>query len=221
MINSLFNIFDPSSYVAKTAWLLPASLLILKSSALFKSRNTGIALKFIILQIVEDDYKSSLINNKKSTTSFILALFITILVLNVSSIYPHTFSVTRQAVPVILVTIPAWLAINVMSLKNDIKSIMSHLVPLGTPTPLINFIVLIEMTRNIIRPITLSIRLIANIVAGHLLLSLLGGATIAASHLVLLSIPACATLCMLELAVSFIQSYVLTTLLILYLKESM
>ena len=51
---------------------------------------------------------------------------------------------------------------------------LAHLVPVGTPRFLIPVIVIIETVRNIIRPLTLSIRLAANIVAGHLLLTLLG-----------------------------------------------
>lgn len=221
MINRLFNIFDPSSYTLKTSWILPISLLIFKNSALFKHSNFRALVKFTTARAVGEDYRSSLGNNKKSIIRFILALFMAILLLNLSSIYPHTFSVTSQAIPVIVVTIPAWLAINLLSVKNDAKSIITHLVPLGTPTPLINFMVLIEITRNIIRPITLSIRLIANIVAGHLLLSLLGRATISARRLLTIRMPACITLCVLEVAVSFIQSYVLTTLLVLYVKESL
>lgn len=221
MINSLFNIFDPSSYTLKASWLLAISLLIIKTSVSFKHPNPNKLVKIAMSRTLEEDYGSSLNNNKKSIISFILTLFALILILNVSSIYPHTFSVTRQAIPVILVTVPAWLSINLLSVKNDIKSMITHLVPLGTPTPLINFIVLIEMTSNIIRPITLSIRLIANIVAGHLLMSLLGRATVAARNLIMVGIPACTLLCVLEIAVSFIQSYVLTTLLVLYTKESL
>ncbi|PNF21346.1 ATP synthase subunit a [Cryptotermes secundus] len=60
-----------------------------------------------------------------------------------------------------------------------------HLVPQGTPTPLIPFIVCIKTIRNIIRPGTLAVRLTANIIAGHLLLTLLGnnGPTITQSLL--------------------------------------
>jgi len=221
MINRLFNIFDPSSYTLKTSWIVPVSLLALKTSVSFKYSSLNKLIKSILSFSLEEDYKSSMGREKKSIITFILALFMIILLLNVSSIYPHTFSITRQAVPVILVTIPAWLSINLLSFKNDVKSIIVHLVPLGTPTPLINFMVLIEITRNVIRPITLSIRLIANMVAGHLLISLLGNATVAASKLLMLRIPACTLLSMLEVAVSFIQAYVLTTLLVLYVKESL
>merc|ERR1711971_663797 len=59
-----------------------------------------------------------------------------------------------------------------------IKRFLAHLVPSGTPDVLIPLIVMIELVRNFIRPITLSVRLAANIVAGHLLIRLLNGGSL-------------------------------------------
>lgn len=81
-------------------------------------------------------------------------------------------------------------------------------------------IVIIETISNIIRPITLSIRLAANMVAGHLLLTLLGsqGPSLIFINLVLLII-GIVLLLLLEVAVACIQSYVFTILSSLYLNE--
>lgn len=91
---------------------------------------------------------------------------------------------------------------------------------MGTPRFLIPIIVIIETIRNIIRPITLSIRLAANIVAGHLLLTLLGsqGPNLIIINLILL-IVGIILLLLLEVAVACIQSYVFTILSSLYLNE--
>jgi len=97
---------------------------------------------------------------------------------------------------------------------------MAHLVPQGTPGGLIPVIVIIETVRNIIRPGTLSIRLAANMVAGHLLLSLLGSQKINGSILILvILLVRLIILIMLELAVACIQAYVFTILRSLYLNE--
>jgi F-type H+-transporting ATPase subunit a len=91
---------------------------------------------------------------------------------------------------------------------------------LGTPGVLMPFIVCIETIRNVIRPGTLAIRLTANIIAGHLLLTLLrnnGPAlpTIFVSILLIVQI----ALLVLESAVAIIQSYVFTVLITLYSRE--
>ena len=96
----------------------------------------------------------------------------------------------------------------------------AHLVPQGTPAALIPFIVLIETIRNVIRPGTLAVRLAANIIAGHLLLTLLGstGPSLSTSILTLLII-AQILLLILESAVAIIQSYVFAVLRTLYARE--
>ncbi|MQI72166.1 hypothetical protein EI017_25775, partial [Escherichia coli] len=88
---------------------------------------------------------------------------------------------------------------------NFTNKILAHLVPNGTPIPLIRFIVLIEIIRNIIRSLTLSIRLIANIVSGHLLLTLIGN-LIQSKGLIIISILTIiqSILTRLEIGVAFI-----------------
>jgi F-type H+-transporting ATPase subunit a len=97
---------------------------------------------------------------------------------------------------------------------------LAHLVPLGTPGVLIPFIVLIETVSNVIRPGTLAVRLAANIIAGHLLLVLLGnqGPSITFSLLRVLLVTQILLLT-LERAVAVIQSYVFAVLATLYSRE--
>merc|ERR1712131_475272 len=98
------------------------------------------------------------------------------------------------------------------------NNLFAHFVPKGTPGFLIPVIVIIETVSNIIRPLTLSIRLAANIVAGHLLLTLLG-------YLIFHLLPfyyyffSLYLLLLLEVAVACIQSYVFIILNSLYLNE--
>lgn len=100
------------------------------------------------------------------------------------------------------------------------NSNMAHLVPVGTPGALMPVIVVIERVRIIIRPGTLAVRLAANIVAGHLLLTLLGGQGPNLGGLVLLCLMlGLVGLLMLECGVACIQAYVFTILSSLYLAE--
>jgi F-type H+-transporting ATPase subunit a len=116
--------------------------------------------------------------------------------------------------------LPLWLGRIIISIIFQYNNLFAHLVPVGTPRFLIPVIVVIESVRNIIRPLTLSIRLAANIVAGHLLLTLLGsqGANLSFINLIVLFI-SLYLLLLLEVAVACIQSYVFTILNSLYLNE--
>ena len=97
---------------------------------------------------------------------------------------------------------------------------LAHLVPSGTPYALTPFIVLIELTRRIIRPLTLSVRLAANIVAGHLLLTLLSSqASNPLFSISFLVVSALVLLSVLESAVAVIQAYVFSILSSLYVNE--
>jgi len=80
------------------------------------------------------------------------------------------------------------------------------------------FIVLIERIRRIIRPLTLAIRLSANIIAGHLLLTLLGN-QLANLRMLGLILPTELILVALEISVSLIQAYVFSILMTLYIRE--
>lgn len=97
---------------------------------------------------------------------------------------------------------------------------LAHFVPQGTPGALMPFMVLIERVRGLIRPMTLAVRLAANMIAGHLLLVLLGGAISIFSPLGLVSaVVAQIALVVLETAVACIQAYVFAVLITLYARE--
>lgn len=98
--------------------------------------------------------------------------------------------------------------------------IFTHLVPQRTPIALVSFMVIIELVSCAIRPLTLAVRLVANIVAGHLLLSLLGAimSNLIWYRAIFLLVPFL-LLASLEIGVSMIQSYVFTLLSTLYLRE--
>ena len=104
--------------------------------------------------------------------------------------------------------------------SRNLGRFLAHLVPTGTPYVLIPFIVLIELVRNVIRPVTLSVRLAANLVAGHLLITLVRAPIVRSGFIRLVILLTCLYfLIILESAVAFIQAYVFRMLRTLYLAE--
>jgi F-type H+-transporting ATPase subunit a len=154
-----------------------------------------------------------------STTLFI-SLFVIILVNNFIGLFPYVFTASSHLLFTLTLSLPLWIAFILFGWINHTKHMFAHLVPQRTPGPLIPFIVLIETISNVIRPGTLAVRLIANIVAGHLLITLLGNQTAVASNIILVGLVITQILLLtLESAVAIIQSYVFAVLSTLYASE--
>jgi F-type H+-transporting ATPase subunit a len=103
----------------------------------------------------------------------ILRILNIILISNIQGLFSYTFTWSSHLLFSLSYGLPLWFSILLIGLINNINKNLRHLVPNGTPVILIRFIVLIERLRILIRPITLRVRLAANITAGHLLLSLI------------------------------------------------
>nr|BBH37141.1 ATPase subunit 6 [Eviota prasina]BBH37154.1 ATPase subunit 6 [Eviota prasina]BBH37167.1 ATPase subunit 6 [Eviota prasina] len=152
------------------------------------------------------------------------ALMIFLIFINMLGLLPYTFTPTTQLSMNMGFAVPLWLATVLMGLRNQPTAALGHLLPEGTPVPLIPVLIIIETISLFIRPLALGVRLTANLTAGHLLMQL-----IATAAFVLLSImPTIAALTMtilflltiLEVAVAMIQAYVFVLLMSLYLQEN-
>nr|YP_009503720.1 ATP synthase F0 subunit 6 [Thryssa setirostris]AWY13570.1 ATP synthase F0 subunit 6 [Thryssa setirostris]WRI15753.1 ATP synthase F0 subunit 6 [Thryssa setirostris]BBC28400.1 ATPase subunit 6 [Thryssa setirostris] len=152
------------------------------------------------------------------------SLMIFLITLNMLGLLPYTFTPTTQLSLNMAFAVPLWLATVIIGMRNQPTAALGHLLPEGTPTPLIPVLIVIETISLFIRPLALGVRLTANLTAGHLLIQL-----IATAALVLLPMmPAVAILTatvlllltLLEVAVAMIQAYVFVLLLSLYLQEN-
>jgi len=222
MITNLFSRFDPSATINISFNWIRAILIIIVMFPSFWKIPSKINITFsIILKTLHREFKTLLggININGSTIMF-TSLFLLILINNVIGLFPYIFTSSRHITITLTLALPLWLAFILFGWINHITHIFAHLVPNGTPGALIPFIVLIERISNVIRPITLSVRLIANIVAGHLLITLLGNQTAAARGLILSGLILTQILLLtLERAVAIIQSYVFAVLSTLYSRE--
>lgn len=147
-------------------------------------------------------------------------LFVRVFIRNIIGLFPFVFTSTRHLALSVSLGVPLWAGTVVIGSFYQPGVTLAHLVPVGTPGPLIPMMVLIETVRILIRPVALSVRLVANMVAGHLILSLLRGASFGLSlggFSILLAV--LVVLLVLELAVAAIQAYVFTILSTLYVSD--
>nr|ABC58082.1 ATPase subunit 6 [Zosterops senegalensis stierlingi] len=152
------------------------------------------------------------------------SLMVFLLLINLLGLLPYTFTPTTQLSMNLALAFPLWLATLLTGLRNQPSASLGHLLPEGTPTPLIPALILIETTSLLIRPLALGVRLTANLTAGHLLIQLISTATVALFSTMpmvsLLTLLVLFLLTILEIAVAMIQAYVFVLLLSLYLQEN-
>nr|YP_010568218.1 ATP synthase F0 subunit 6 [Rhinomyias umbratilis]UZC57638.1 ATP synthase F0 subunit 6 [Rhinomyias umbratilis] len=152
------------------------------------------------------------------------SLMIFLLLVNLLGLLPYTFTPTTQLSMNLALAFPLWLATLLTGLRNQPSASLGHLLPEGTPTPLIPALIMIETTSLLIRPLALGVRLTANLTAGHLLIQLISTATMALFSTMpavsLLALLVLFLLTILEVAVAMIQAYVFVLLLSLYLQEN-
>nr|YP_010949752.1 ATP synthase F0 subunit 6 [Scyliorhinus retifer]WMI35578.1 ATP synthase F0 subunit 6 [Scyliorhinus retifer] len=152
------------------------------------------------------------------------ALMLFLITINLLGLLPYTFTPTTQLSLNMAFALPLWFTTVLIGMFNKPTIALGHLLPEGTPTPLVPVLIIIETISLFIRPLALGVRLTANLTAGHLLMQL-----IATAAFVLLTImPTVALLTslvlflltILEVAVAMIQAYVFVLLLSLYLQEN-
>lgn len=147
-----------------------------------------------------------------NTNSFFinfLVLFFIIFFTNFYRLYSYIFSLRSIPLFTFLFGFFFWFIFFFINFNSNYKLLLSHLVPAGCPIYLISFIVFIELIRLFIRPLTLRVRLAANITAGHILIIIRRKSFLGRGLLIIL-----------ELIVRGIQAFVFVLLLTLYYNES-
>nr|AUJ22845.1 ATP synthase F0 subunit 6 [Ignelater luminosus] len=222
MMTNLFSTFDPATSTNLSLNWISVTLGILFLPSMFWLIPSRINLAWIkITGTLHNEFKILLkINKMKGSTLIFISLFSLILFNNFLSLFPYVFSSTSHLVLTLTLALPLWLSFMIYGWINNTIHMLAHLVPQGTPPVLMPFMVCIETISNIIRPGTLAIRLTANMIAGHLLLTLLGNTGPSMSLVMLnLLIITQILLLILESAVAVIQSYVFSILSTLYSSE--
>nr|YP_010735785.1 ATP synthase F0 subunit 6 [Angulomastax meiospina]WEL32760.1 ATP synthase F0 subunit 6 [Angulomastax meiospina] len=223
MMTNLFSTFDPSTDIMNLSinWLssimgffiLPATYWLTPSRIMFTMHN--------INNYLYKEFKV-LMGNMKSSMNMLMFISILLMMVmnNFMGLFPYIFTSTSHLTMTLSIALPLWTSFMLYGWFINTNKMFVHLVPQGTPSILMPFMVLIETISNIIRPCTLAVRLSANMIAGHLLLTLMGntGATISYKLLMMMLIIQF-LLMILESAVSLIQGYVFSVLSILYSSE--
>lgn len=163
-------------------------------------------------------YRSS---NLNLTQQLLTNIIFTVIVLNLIGLIPYVYGVTTNIIFNLRLALLVWGAALRSGVGSNFISAIAHLVPSGSPLLLVPVLILIESIRIFIRPITLTVRLVANIRAGHIVISLLSNVLcrVSFNYSYLLTFSLSVGYIMFEIFVRLIQAYIFTLLIRLYIKE--
>ncbi len=153
---------------------------------------------------------------------FIFSLFMFVLFCNMVGMLPYSFTVTSHIIVTLIMALFIFIAVTIIGfLKHGFKY-LSIFVPSGVPIVLMPLITVIEIISYLSRPVSLSVRLFANMMAGHTMLKVFGGFVVSLGILGgWLPLSFSVALTGLEILVAFLQAYVFAILTCIYLNDAL
>lgn len=159
---------------------------------------------------------------------FVFSLFMFILMANLFGLVPYFFTVTAHIVITATLSVVVILTVVIYGLWRHKLHFFRLFVPSGVPAAILPFIVVIEVLSFLSRPLSLSIRLFANMLAGHITLEVFAGFVVALGAFgaigvigAILPLAATVALTALEFLVAALQAYVFAILTCLYLNDAL
>nr|YP_010535887.1 ATP synthase F0 subunit 6 [Nodopelta heminoda]UYB79125.1 ATP synthase F0 subunit 6 [Nodopelta heminoda] len=224
MMMDIFSSFDDHNSVFLESYLLmwTTSFILLFLSVMmfwvFPNR-WNLLLKYLI-SIVSSLVKTASGKYLGFFSLSMVSLFCMILFLNFCSLISYTFGETSHLAVTLSLSIPFWTALIISGSQTSGQKMIASLLPSGAPSLLNPFLILIETVSIGVRPLILALRLGANITAGHIVMSIIGGflesAILSNSSGMIICSFFEAFYMIFEFGICFIQAYIFVLLLILY-----
>ena len=200
--------------------------LAIRPAALIPGRMQGLA--EMLYEFVADMVRSNVGNEGRPYFPVIFTLFMFVLFSNLLGLIPYSYTTTSQIVVTFAMALTIFVGVTLIALVKHGFHFFSFFVPSGAPKALIPFLIIIEVISYFVRPVSLSVRLFANMLAGHTMLKVFaglavmiasaGGVAAAGSVLPLIAIIG---LTGLEVLVAVLQAYVFTILTCMYLNDAL
>ena len=184
----------------------------------------GISIRSVSEMIVEwlDGFVSEVteMHGSRAMVPFFGCIFMFILFANLLGMIPYSFTFTSHIIVTFALAAVVFIGVTVIGIVRHGFHFLSLFVPQGVPKVLLLLLVPIELLSYFIRPFTLSIRLFANMLAGHTMLAIFGGFAASIGLLAVFPLGIDIMLVALELLVAVLQAYVFAILTCLYLSEA-
>ncbi|HEX2151775.1 MAG TPA: F0F1 ATP synthase subunit A [Stellaceae bacterium] len=194
-------------------------ILGMRSAALVPGRVQSVA--EMLYEFVVDMVDTNAGHGARPFVPFIFTLFMFILFANLFGLIPWSFTVTSHIIVTFALAIIVFIGVTIIGIVRHGFGFLRLFVPHGVPAILLVLLVPIEILSYIIRPFTLSIRLFANMLAGHTMLAIFGAFAAAIGVLAIAPIGINIALFGIEFLVAVLQAYVFAVLTCLYLHDAL
>lgn len=171
--------------------------------------------------VVDNMTHEILHENAKTYFPFVLTLFLFILFCNVLGLIPYSFTVTSHIVVTLALALVVFVGATIIGFVRNGFGYLKLFMPSGVPVLLLPLVVVIEIVSYFIRPMSLSIRLFANMMAGHMMLKVMAGFVVMLGYFGVVPLLVMVGLTGLELLVAALQAYVFALLTCMYLSDAM
>ena len=215
------------SFTNASLFMLVSSLLILLMLFLGTKKKLLVPTKMQLMAEMSYAFIAKMINDTAGSKAkpffpFIFTLFMFVLFCNMIGMLPYSFTVTSHIIVTFILASIVFVGVTIIGfIKHGIKY-LELFVPKGVPVVLLPLIVVIEIISYLSRPVSLSVRLFANMMAGHTMLKVFGGFVISLGLLGgWLPLGFSVALTGLEILVAFLQAYVFAILTCIYLNDAL
>lgn len=175
----------------------------------------------LLYEFVADMLHSTAGNDGRKYFPFIFTLFTFILAANLLGLLPYSFTVTSHIIVTFALAFVVFLGVTVIGFIQHGAGFLKSFVPAGVPMIMLPLIVVIEIISYLTRPVSLSVRLFANMLAGHTMMKVFGGFVAALGIFGVLPLLFTVALYGLELVVALLQAYVFAVLTCIYLNGAL
>ena len=215
------------SFTNASLFMTISSILILLFLFLGTKKKSLVPTKIQFVTEASYTFVAKMINdtagsNAKSFFPFIFTLFMFVLFANMVGMLPYSFTVTSHIIVTFVLAAIVFIGITILGFIKHGFKYLEIFVPKGVPIILLPLIVIIEIISYLSRPVSLSVRLFANMMAGHTMLKVFGGFVISLGLLGgWLPLGFSVALTGLEILVAFLQAYVFAILTCIYLNDAL
>jgi F-type H+-transporting ATPase subunit a len=192
--------------------------LPMRNAQLVPSRGQSFA--EIVYQFIASTIKDTAGDEGKKYLPFIFSVFIFVLACNLLGMLPYSFTATSHIIVTFAIAALVFIVINIIAFSRHGLHFFTFFVPSGTPWWIAPLMIVIEFFTYLARPITLAIRLAANMVAGHVLIKVIAGFAITMGLWAWLPVGFIVVLTGMEIFVAILQAYVFTILTCVYLNDA-